>query len=102
MSRDRSSESEGPFLTITGPTAVGKTTLSLELAERLNAEIISADSRQVYRELTIGTAKPTSEEQSRAPHHFIDERSIFDEPFSAGAFADASERSWPGAGSPSS
>ena len=77
----------GPFLTLAGPTAVGKTTLSLALAERLDAEIISADSRQVYRELSIGTAAPTAEEQARVPHHFIQERSLH-EPFSAGTFAE--------------
>ena len=77
----------GPFLTLTGPTAVGKTALSLTLAERLDAEIISADSRQVYRELSIGTAAPTPDEQARVPHHFIQERSLH-EPFSAGTFAD--------------
>ena len=76
-----------PFLTLTGPTAVGKTALSLEVAERLNAEIISADSRQVYRELSIGTAAPTPDEQARVPHHFIQERSLH-QPFSAGTFAD--------------
>lgn len=92
MSGKEHPDAEEPFLTITGPTAVGKTTLSLELAERIDAEIISADSRQVYRELTIGTAKPTPEERSRVPHHFIDERSIFAEPFSAGAFAEQANR----------
>lgn len=81
-----------PFLTITGPTAVGKTELSLEVAEQLNAEIISADSRQVYRELTIGTAKPDPAALERVPHHFISERSLQD-PFSAGTFAnEANER----------
>ena len=77
----------GPFPILTGPTAVGKTALSLDLAERLNAEIISADSRQVYRELTIGTAKPEPEELARVPHHFIDELDL-GMPFSAGAFAE--------------
>jgi tRNA dimethylallyltransferase len=82
-------EPDPPVLTIVGPTAVGKTTLSLNVAEQLDAEIISADSRQVYSELTIGTAKPSEEEQSRVPHHFIGERSVERPPFSAGAFADA-------------
>lgn len=77
----------GPFLTITGPTAVGKTELSLDVAEALDAEIISADSRQVYRELTIGTAKPGEEALERVPHHFIGERSLH-EPFSAGTYAE--------------
>ncbi len=57
---------------IVGPTAVGKTALSLEIAKLLPAEIVSVDSRQVYRQMNIGTAKPTLEEQSRAPHHLID------------------------------
>lgn len=86
------SSNSGPFLTIAGPTAVGKTTLSLKAAEELNAEIVSADSRQVYRELTIGTAKPSPEAQDRVPHHFIGERSLH-EPFSAGTYAEeANER----------
>lgn len=82
----------GPVFTIAGPTAVGKTDLSLEIAEQLGAEIVSADSRQVYRELTIGTAKPSAEAQERVPHHFIGERSVRN-PFSAGAYArEANER----------
>lgn len=80
--------SDDPILTITGPTAVGKTELSLDVAERLNAEIVSADSRQVYEELTIGTAKPGPHALDRVPHHFIGERSLH-EPFSAGEYADA-------------
>ena len=76
-----------PIPVLTGPTASGKTAISLEIAERIGAEIISADSRQVYRELTIGTAKPTPDELSRIPHHFINELSL-EEPFSAGAFAE--------------
>lgn len=59
-------------LAITGPTASGKTALSLGLAERLNAEIISCDSMQIYRDMNIGTAKATAEERARAPHHLID------------------------------
>ena len=81
-----------PIPVIAGPTAVGKTALGIELAERLGGEIISADSRQIYRELTIGTAKPTADELARVRHHFIDERSL-DEPYSAGQFArEATER----------
>ncbi|BBM69543.1 tRNA (adenosine(37)-N6)-dimethylallyltransferase MiaA [Rhodothermus marinus] len=77
---------QGPFLILAGPTAVGKTDLSLELAEALQAEIISADSRQIYRQMTIGTAKPPHEALQRVRHHFIDELDL-DEPFSAGHFA---------------
>ena len=60
------------IVVITGPTATGKTALALTLAQRYNAEIISADSRQVYRHLDIGTAKPTPAEQALVPHHVID------------------------------
>ena len=59
-------------LAITGPTASGKTALSLGLAEALSAEIISCDSMQIYREMDIGTAKATAEERARVPHHLID------------------------------
>ncbi len=62
------------ILIICGPTGVGKTALSLEVAEHLPSEIVSADSRQIYRFMDIGTAKPTPEERQRAPHHFIDIR----------------------------
>lgn len=61
-----------PLIAILGPTAVGKTALSLALAEEFNGEIVSADSRQVYRGMDIGTAKPTAEEQRRVPHHLLD------------------------------
>jgi tRNA dimethylallyltransferase len=57
---------------LVGPTAVGKTATAIELAEQLSAEIISADSRYLYRDLDIGTAKPTPEELARVPHHLID------------------------------
>jgi len=60
------------ILTILGPTASGKTKVSLEIADKINGEIISADSRQVYRYMDIGTAKPSQEERKRAPHHLID------------------------------
>ena len=59
-------------LAITGPTASGKTALSLAVSERLGCEIISCDSMQIYREMNIGTAKATEKERSRAPHHMID------------------------------
>jgi tRNA dimethylallyltransferase len=61
-----------PLIVLLGPTAVGKTELSLRLAERLGGEIVSADSRLFYRGMDIGTAKPTPAEQARAPHHLID------------------------------
>ncbi len=61
-----------PLIAIVGPTAVGKTALSLELAHRLYAEIVSADSRQVYRRMDIGTAKPTLAERAAVVHHLID------------------------------
>jgi len=65
--------SNKPFLIlIVGPTAVGKTELAIQLAERLNGEIVSVDSRLFYRGMDIGTAKPTPEEQARVPHHLID------------------------------
>ena len=60
------------LLVICGPTASGKTALGVELAERLGAEIVSADSQQCYRGLDAGTAKPTPEEQARARHHLLD------------------------------
>lgn len=64
---------EKPLLvTVVGPTAVGKTEFAIRLAERLDTEIISADSRQFYKPMSIGTAKPTDEERSRAVHHFVD------------------------------
>ena len=58
-----------PLLVILGPTAVGKTQVALELAERLGGEIVSADSRRFYRGMDIGTAKPTQAERERVPHH---------------------------------
>src|ERR1044072_8434093 len=60
------------LIIIVGPTAVGKTELALQLAARLNGEIVSADSRLFYRGMDIGTAKPTPDEQQRVPHHLID------------------------------
>jgi tRNA dimethylallyltransferase len=61
-----------PLVLIVGPTAVGKTELSIRLAEKLDAEIISADSRLFYKGMDIGTAKPTIAERGRVPHHLID------------------------------
>lgn len=64
---------------LAGPTAVGKTAMAIRLAERLGTEIISADSRQCYRELTIGTAKPDADELQAVPHYFINSHSITEE-----------------------
>ncbi len=77
---------ENTVLVICGPTAVGKTALSLKVAELLGGEIVSADSRQIYRYMDIGTAKPTAEERAIAPHHFIDMLNP-DEDYSAGEYA---------------
>ncbi len=74
-----------PVITIEGATASGKSALAIALAEALNTEIISADSRQVYRYLDIGTAKVTKEEQKRVKHHLIDIINP-DETYNAGAF----------------
>jgi tRNA dimethylallyltransferase len=75
-----------PVLTaIVGPTAVGKTAFAVALAREIGGEIISADSRQIYRHMEIGTAKPTPEERAAAPHHLIDIRDP-DEPFSLATF----------------
>ncbi|MHA8108002.1 tRNA (adenosine(37)-N6)-dimethylallyltransferase MiaA [Aquirufa sp. A-Brett2-W8] len=73
------------LLVIVGPTAVGKTALCVDLAKHLQTDIISADSRQFYRELSIGTAKPSAEEQGGVKHHFIDSHSV-EEYFSPGDF----------------
>ena len=69
---------------IAGPTAVGKTALAIELAQILGTEIISADSRQCYRELNIGVARPTEQELQRVPHHFIASHSLNDQVTAAG------------------
>ncbi|MDB6183980.1 tRNA (adenosine(37)-N6)-dimethylallyltransferase MiaA [Streptococcus vestibularis] len=70
------------LIVVAGPTAVGKTALGIELAQRFNGEIISGDSQQVYRQLNIGTAKATPQEQAAAVHHLIDVRDV-DESYSA-------------------
>ncbi len=61
-----------PLVVIVGPTAVGKTALAVRLAEAVGGEIVSADSRQVYRGMDVGTAKATAEERARIPHHLLD------------------------------
>jgi len=70
---------------LAGPTAVGKTALSIHLAQRFQTEIISADSRQFYIETEIGTAKPSKEEMDGVPHHFINSHSIYDD-YNVGQF----------------
>jgi len=62
----------GPLIAIVGPTAVGKTALSIALGRRLRGQVVSADSRQIYRRMDIGTAKATPEEQTLLPHHLLD------------------------------
>jgi tRNA dimethylallyltransferase len=69
---DTSREQRQPLVVLTGPTAVGKTALSLQLAQRFQGEIVSADSRLIYQTMDIGTAKPTLAEQAQVPHHLID------------------------------
>jgi tRNA dimethylallyltransferase len=66
------------LITIVGPTAIGKTALSIDLAKHYNCEIVSCDSRQFFKEMTIGTAVPNPEELAAATHHFIQNKSIFD------------------------
>lgn len=67
------------IIVITGPTGVGKTKLSIELAKKYNGEIINADSMQVYKELNIGTAKITDNEKENIPHHLFDIKNVFEE-----------------------
>jgi len=73
------------LICIVGPTAIGKTALSIKISNHFSTEIISADSRQFYKEMKIGTAVPSSEELAAAPHHFIQNRSI-SEGYSVGDF----------------
>lgn len=73
------------LIVVVGATAVGKTELGVAIAKQWQSEVISADSRQMYQELAIGTAKPTEEEMGGVPHHFVDDRSVLD-PMSAGDF----------------
>lgn len=79
------SKKQPTLICIVGPTAIGKTSLSLELASHFSTEIISADSRQFFKEMTIGTAVPTPEELSQAKHHFIQHISIENE-YNVGKF----------------
>ncbi len=73
------------LIAVVGPTAIGKTKLGIEIAQHFQTEIISADSRQFFKEMKIGTAVPSSEELNAVPHHFIQHKSI-QEPYSVGDF----------------
>lgn len=78
--------SEKPLLIcVVGATAIGKTSLAIKLAQAFSTEIISADSRQFFKEMSIGTAVPSEEELNAAPHHFIQNKSIFED-YSVGDF----------------
>ncbi|MDA9008205.1 tRNA (adenosine(37)-N6)-dimethylallyltransferase MiaA [Flavobacteriaceae bacterium] len=79
------SNSKKTLITIVGPTAIGKTSLSILIASYFKTEIISCDSRQFYKEMTIGTAVPEKEELAEVPHHFIQNRSVFED-YNVGAF----------------
>ncbi|MFH1738451.1 MAG: tRNA (adenosine(37)-N6)-dimethylallyltransferase MiaA [bacterium] len=79
------------IIAIVGPTAVGKSAVAVELAERLNGEVLSVDSMQVYRGLDIGTAKPGPELRTRVPHHLLDLVDPWEE-FNASRFADEAEK----------
>ncbi|HTJ85583.1 MAG TPA: tRNA (adenosine(37)-N6)-dimethylallyltransferase MiaA [Polyangiaceae bacterium] len=78
------------LLVVVGPTASGKTALSLELAERFGGEIVGADSVQIYRRFDLGSAKPTAEERARVPHHVIDVADPL-EPMDAGRFVELAD-----------
>lgn len=75
----------GKLIIVSGPTAVGKTSWSIELAQKYGSPIISCDSRQIYREMTIGTAVPSASELSAVTHYFIQDHSIHD-PYTAGDY----------------
>jgi tRNA dimethylallyltransferase len=70
---------EKKLIVVAGPTAVGKTSVSIELARHFRAAIVSADSRQVFREMNVGTAKPSAEQRAEVPHYFVDTHSIAEE-----------------------
>ncbi|SDE81840.1 tRNA (adenosine(37)-N6)-dimethylallyltransferase MiaA [Cellulophaga baltica] len=76
---------EKTVISVVGPTAIGKTKLAIAIAQQYKTEIISADSRQFFKEMNIGTAVPSPEELAAAPHHFIQHKSIL-EPYSVGDF----------------
>src|SRR5579884_138267 len=80
MAQNTATAATIPLIALVGPTASGKTAMGIALAEALDGEIVSADSRQIYREMEIGTAKPTPAERARIPHHLLDVVAP-DEPF---------------------
>lgn len=73
------------LITIVGPTAIGKTALSIQLAQHFKCAIVSCDSRQFYKEMSIGTAVPNADELAAAQHHFIQNRSVFED-YNVGSF----------------
>ena len=89
--RQKSSQKPTLLIIIQGPTAVGKSRLAMKIAEELDSSIISADSRQVYKYLNIGTAKPTLEDQNRIEHHLIDIVEP-DEEYNAGTFSEDADK----------
>ena len=85
MGRLSSTDSARSVLVVVGPTASGKTLIALELASKLDGEILSADSRQIYKFMDIGTAKPSPEDLTKTKHYFVDELDP-DKSFNAGQF----------------
>ena len=78
-------QSKKKLIVLAGPTAVGKTAYAIQLAQLFNTEIVSSDSRQIYKELSIGVARPIEEELAAVPHHFIASHSIFND-YNAGRY----------------
>ncbi|HWB64449.1 MAG TPA: tRNA (adenosine(37)-N6)-dimethylallyltransferase MiaA [Chitinophagales bacterium] len=81
-----STENRKYLIVVCGPTAVGKTAAAIEIAKHYKTEIVSADSRQFYKEMNIGTAKPTKEELKAVKHHFVNNISVHDKNYSAGKY----------------
>jgi tRNA dimethylallyltransferase len=79
------SEKDKELIVIVGPTAVGKTSFAVEMANKIDTHIIGADARQFYKEMSIGTARPTEEEMQGVPHHFVGHISV-EQPYNAGNF----------------
>jgi tRNA dimethylallyltransferase len=85
MNKKLSTQKNKTCIVLVGPTAIGKTAFAIQVAQHFNTQIISADSRQCFKELTIGVAKPSLQELNAVPHHFINLHSIHDE-VNAGVF----------------